>query len=78
MRCAAVPVVLLACRVLLLTALDILAVLLLAMEEFPEPARRRDRFLIQAAWSEDSDVDVPERVRTAHIMHTDGAFGQCM
>ena len=77
MRYAAVPVAFLACRVLL-TALGIMAVLLLAMEEFPEPARRRDRFLIQAAWSEDSKVDVPERVRTAHIIHADAAFGQCM
>jgi hypothetical protein len=42
----------------------VLAVLLLAMEDYPEPARRRDRFLIQAAWSESSDVDVPERVST--------------
>jgi hypothetical protein len=40
-------------------------VLLLAMEEYPEVARRRDRFLIQAAWSEeDAEVDVPERVRS--------------
>lgn len=62
-----------------LTAVDqMLAVLLLAMEEYPEPTRRRDRFLIQAAWSEASDVDVPERVRTAHSMHTGAVSRRCM
>ena len=45
-----------------------LTVLLLAMEDYPEPPRRRDRFLIQAAWSETSDVDVSERVSNARSM----------
>lgn len=66
MSYATVSVVLLAFQVLLLTALGAIAVLLQAMKEIPEPARRRDRFLIQAAWSEDSGVDVQDRVSTAY------------
>lgn len=52
---------------LLTAAVDSFAVLLLAMQEYPEPARRRDRFLIQAAWSETSDMDVSERVSRARM-----------
>ena len=41
------------------------AVLLLAMEQYPDPAKRRDRFLIQAAWADQTpaaELDVAERV----------------
>ena len=35
------------------------------MEQYPDPAKRRDRFLIQAAWADQTpaaELDVAERV----------------